>query len=212
MTAEGRPIYPVYCYPGFGMDKIQDSVIMRLRAREYKCIYIMAGICDITEKNKRTGVITLGLKSVEDIVTTIMAKYNALLKAIEKEKKITKVVFCTMVGVHLNLANYREQDDEMRTRETRLAVIDDIGEHEDQQILNKGIEELNVLIANLNKVNKVSTPFIDRHLHHKVGAKKKSIVHRYHKLQDGVHADERLASKWGDVLNAAVRINHQKID
>ena len=210
MTIEGRPIYPVYCYPGFGMDKIQDCVVMRLRARKFKCIYIMAGICDITEKNSRTGVITLGLKTEEDIVTTIMAKYNGLLKAIEKEKLDTKVVFCTMVGVHLNLANYREQEDELKTREGRLAIIADLGEHEYQPILNKGIQDLNEMIVNLNRANKVSTPFIDRHIHQKVGAKRKNLVHRYHKTMDGVHADERLEKKWGDVLNAAIRINCEK--
>lgn len=156
-------------------------------------VYIIAGVCDITKKNKHTSKISL--RETNPLLAISLYKFhmeairNSLTTKLGNDE--CKVVFGELVGV--NIAGYNS---------TRYP-------DQQQEVLNEIVEGVNMEIVAQNTSQSLVTPWIARTIHKNRREGRK--IHRYHKLSDdGVHLTQELREIWAKEILYAVYKNTKK--
>ena len=80
-----------------------------------------------------------------------------------------------------------------------------------QHNLGPVIDEINGYISKLNKKVGASTPFLHDTIKEYRGRKgSRYFVYKWDRFEDGLHANEKLKERWGEVLSNTMRINDAK--
>lgn len=146
-------------------------------------IFVLAGICDITQINRITRIVSLRDDNLEQLLDRFTGQMDIIrhhLSIFLTERKY-KLSFCHVIGMDLAIHNHLHQ------------------EHPRQALLNEMVAEVNQAITSFNEENGVITPWTAKEVHrNKKGGKKTT---RYQKLApDGLHLSDDLREKWAMVL------------
>lgn len=157
-------------------------------------VIILAGICDITRKNRETKLVSMQDKRPEDALYRIKdymseIKHHLAVRLTEKQFLLT---FCPVTG--MEIATYNKQ----------------AMKHPDQDTLDATIECVNQAITTINMASKVATPWTASDVHHNLkGGRKKT---RYYKLsEDGLHLNDTLRGKWAATIYSVINKNRDAI-
>lgn len=177
----------VLVYKGRGMSQAVREATNKLIWMRPDQIIILAGICDITRKDRDTKLVSLQDGSVD----VALERLENSMKEIEHHltTRLTErpytLTFSPVTG--MDIARYNGQDTT----------------HEEQETLNEIIGGINQIITAHNKANRVITPWIASEIHYnKKGGRKKT---RYYKLAaDGLHLSDAIKERWAGILYTAI--------
>lgn len=153
-------------------------------------VYIIAGICDVTKKNKHTNRVSL--RETNPLLAVSLYKFH--MESI-RESLTTKlgnddctVVFGELVGMNIAGFNGTRYPDQQ------------------QSLLNEIVEQVNMEIVAQNTSRELVTPWIARTVHKNRRDGRK--IHRYHKLAtDGVHLTQDLKEMWAQEILKSIYKN-----
>lgn len=155
-------------------------------------ILIMNGICDVTQLDRRTRLVSLRSNEAQ-----IIAEYKESMDIVSHHLRIlldskpAKVIFSQIVGLDIAKCN-REWIPNAQ-----------------QEELDTSINSVNVEINNYNHDNNVISPWIARDIHKNTKGYKKT---KYQKLgEDGVHLSLELKQKWAAEILASLHKNFDKM-
>lgn len=156
-------------------------------------VYIVAGVCDITKKNKQTN--TISLRETNPLLAISLYKFH--MEAIRNSlttklgNNDCKIVFGELVGVNMARYNGTGYPDPQ------------------QDQLNNIVEGVNMEIVAQNTSQNLVTPWIARTIHKNRRDGRK--IHRYHKMaSDGVHLTDELRDTWAKEILKSIYKNTMK--
>lgn len=180
----------VLIYKGRGMAQAVREATNKFLWFAPDQVIVLAGICDITQKNRETKLVSLQDSRAEDALHRIKdymseIKHHLAVRLTEKPYLLT---FCPITGTEM--ATYNNQEHK----------------HPDQDILDATIESVNQSIIAFNLVNNVATPWTASDVHHNMkGGRKKT---RYYILaEDGLHLNDSMREKWVATIYSVVNRN-----
>lgn len=169
-------------------------------------IIVLAGICDLTFRNKTTKVTGLRFNTVDENVRHVM---DAAKSASELLKSTTqsKVLFATLTGLDLADYNYPPRRF-MSSSEYKHHCSTSKTTHKQQATLDMAVIEINRQITALNKDNAVPTVWTGGvvHLYNK-----RRHYHYYIRLTDGCHPDDQTKMEWARFIIKAIVTSHMKV-
>ena len=177
----------VEIYKGGDLTKLRNMAKQIIHDRPCELVYINAGICAITRKDKRTKEITLDFSDSFDIAHHV----NRQLESIDREMRkhnTTPVVFCPIYGVDLNKSN----------------KIKNQAKHSKQKILDNAIPLINSKVTEINEKNHLATPWTASLVHRWHGKRQQN---SYGYLGDGVHPGTAALNYIAEQLNTSFEEN-----
>lgn len=195
INKQARPGFDirVLVSPGKGLVAAVCEAESKLFWWQPEQVYVIAGICDITKKNKHTNKVSLR----ETNPMFAMSLYKFHMEAIRSSltSKLGNddciVVFGELVG--MNIVGYNG---------TRFP-------DQQQNLLNEIVEGVNKEIIAQNASRDLVTPWIARTIHKNWRNGRK--MHRYHKLAaDGVHLTQDLREMWAREILKSIYKNTKK--
>ena len=167
---------------GSDIERLVTKVKEAIMYVPYTHIMLQVGVNELTTKIGQTVV--CNYNTTAEIVETLKAKYLLAKKEIIEEKEV-KVILSPLIGISLSMYNKEPWY------------------HQEQELINDAVLELNRWIKHENSANDLDTPLLDRKIHKQQGAGRKP-VHKYSKLQrDGLHLSEPIKKDW---VNELVRV------
>lgn len=150
-------------------------------------IVVLAGICDLTVRDKVTKQVSLSFDTADLAVDMFVGRMDIIhhFLTINLTERAFKLIFSQVVGMDMGVYNGPPYP------------------HQQQQLLDSVIHRLNIEIAAWNKIQNVATPWIANDIHHnrKDGQK----IVRYQRLaSDSLHLTEELKQRWVTYLHRAI--------
>ena len=195
-------------YPGATLDRLNNIAKHNITYSTHgnpTHIYILAGIPNITHKIKhhypRTYTECIYTGNKEQTVLMIKDKFSTIAKTIND--KGGKPIFCTITNT--NIAHYNNSL--LASRKTHTLKYSH--RYDTMQAdITYIIDELNYYLRQVNKENKVSTPFCHGAIRTKKGKTGKHYyTDNWEGLRDGVHATLDTRKKWAKNISHAIRLN-----
>lgn len=146
---------------------------------------VLAGICDIMEKDRETRLVSLQNDTAESTIEQIKSSMDIVRHhlSIVLTENPHRLIFGHIVG--MDMARYNVQNTT----------------HPQQSLLNEIVTEANQVITAFNSENDVPTAWMAKEIHPnncKRGNKKK---YHYQKLaSDGLHLTDHLRERWAKTL------------
>lgn len=193
----------VMFHPGNGYEMVALKSLKQITQTKPKLIVIMAGICDLTYKNRMNKITTLRHSTVrentEHVINAARSSHDLL-----KSVSTAKIAYATLTGIDIADYNHPPRkhmtSNEYRTYNSSTKVT-----HEMQHTLNSSVIEINRQLTALNKTNSVPTIWTGGVVHNYSSHKH---YHYYIRLTDGCHADDQTKAEWAvHILKAIKRIN-----
>lgn len=190
-----RPGYDirVLVYPGKGLVSAVCEAESKIFWWQPDQVYIVAGICDVTKKDKRTHKISL--RETNPLLAISLYRFH--IEAIRNSLTVKlgnddcKIIFGQLVGA--NIAGYNG---------TRYP-------DQQQELQNEIVEGINLEIVAQNTSQGLVTPWIARTIHKNARDGRK--IHRYHKLaSDGIHLTQDLREIWAREILQSIYKNTRK--
>ena len=181
----------VIIHKGAGYELAVIKSLNVIKSTRPDLIIIMAGICDLTWRDKITKITSIRYKNPEETVQHVIDAAKAaydLLKATNDYK----ISFATLTGIDLADYNHPPRKN-MTSDEYKNYTINQKQPHEDQNTVNKAIIEINRQLTSINQANGIPTAWLAGVVHNYFRGK---YHHYYVKLADGCHADERTKIEW----------------
>lgn len=176
-------------YPGATiMDTLYKSEHI-IKRKEWSQIYCLAGICDMTIKNRTSHTVSIRSSDtgllVSDYMNTLHQAHSTIRQWCPQVR--VKCIFCPVT--RLNFSAYNK----------RPSHLDDLT---NQVALNESIAHLNAEIMKYNTLNKNITPWTSRAVHRR---HRNSVTNNYDRLaNDGCHLSPAVRQFWADALHEAV--------
>ena len=186
-------------HKGAGYELAVIKSLNAIKSLRPDLIIIMAGICDLTWRDKITKITSIRYKNSEETVQHVVDAAKAahdLLRATNDYK----ISFATLTGIDLADYNHPPRKN-MTSDEYKTYTINQKQPHEDQNTLNKAIIEINRQLTSINQANGVPTAWTAGVVHNYFRGK---YHHYYVKLVDGCHADDRTKIEWAKRLTKAL--------
>lgn len=175
----------VLVYRGRGVAAAANEAEVKLAWWRPEQIYLVAGICDITRRDKDTKMVSLRLQETEAALETQLYYMKSAADSIAAVLTGTeyKLIFAELTGMCISTYNQT------------------LYPHEHQSILDDTVMQVNNEKVGINRENGCYTPWLARHVHK--NKKNGSKVTKYHKLsEDGLHLTQELKEKWAmDLLD-----------
>lgn len=154
----------------------------RILSLKPKIIFILTGICDITQVySHNPRLVLLRNTTSEETVYSYMQKVDFVHSQIFSMKRLLghgpMIVFPTQTGIDMGKYSHYPED-----------LI-----HPHQATLNKAINTINRNITIQNSSMRVFTPFLASSVHTRCRGKVRTV---YSKLADGCHLTENLSKEW----------------
>ena len=156
-----------------------------------KIIIMMAGVCDITWKDRKNRTTRIRHEKVEETVEQVMSAARAAYEILETVGR-HKISFATITGLDLADYNYRPRK-YMSEVEYEEYINSTKVEDPHQKVLNNAVIEINRRITEMNKNNGVPSTWTSTTVH---SYYRKIHHHNYKKLEDGCHPDQDTKDKW----------------
>ena len=176
----------VLVFPGVGLYRFKEYAVSYFEGHQADQLYILAGICDITIRDKKTKITTLRSTDSHTTLQNFDILAKSLLACIEDICPSLKNVFCPIIRIDLNRYSHQQGCSPSL-----------IGNKHPQQKLLNDVMEINRLVTYMNERNCVITPWLARVVHHRCKGRYR---HYYRKLADGCHLTEDLRVTWSQLL------------
>lgn len=141
-----------------------------------KYILVLGGICNMSQKNRRTGVISLRLVNEADLLASMKTAFLSAWELAQQLYPTCRIMFSGLCGLDLNRANGW------------------FGYHLHQPIIDNVIEGINQYIVELNFRAGVFQPKMTGKVHKR--SKKLGHRNQYRLLDDGVHPGTIVLKDW----------------
>lgn len=164
-----------------------------------KLIILMAGICDLTWRDKESKITTIRYSNTEETVSHVINAAKAAYDLLTATNNY-KISFATLTGIDLVDYNHPPRK-HMSSTEYKDYTINHKQTHKDQNIINEAIIEINRKLTSINQANNVPTTWTAGIVHSYFRGK---YHHYYIKLIDGCHADERTKNEWAKQISKAI--------
>lgn len=148
-------------------------------------ILVMAGINDITIRNRYTGRVSLISNTTSVIIDHLVNRINQAKSMIASASPTIKIVIGGIAGINLNAYNRR------------------LGTSPLQTVVDNAITAVNSYIRQLNHDSEVPHPRLTSKVHTWRHGRRKNF---YSRLYDGLHPSELVLQSWA----RQIRIFHQK--
>ena len=165
----------VRVYPGARIHNLLNHIVYSIEHESVDTVFVMAGICDVTQRDRRAKSTFMRSLDTETHSTAITNSYKDLIYEIKQFRPFLPVIICPIVGI--NLATYNKEADR----------------HPQQDAMNKMILNINRGIISINKENGVLAPWLSQDVHHCHGGR---FRHSYVLLDDGCHPSAALKAIW----------------
>lgn len=200
MLGEGRA--EVFSYPGAGIVAAVESAMTDWEHAKYQneLVVLMAGICDVTFKNRRTGALSINRLSEGQIVGKV---FGEVLKAYERliESGYRSISIATITGI--DLEDYNNPNRRHMSADEYMEYCDKSKLHnKDQEVVNNAVLEVNRQITGLNRNNNMPTTWTASVVHSYFRG---AYHHYYRKLKDGCHPTEETKEDWAKKIAATSR-------
>lgn len=168
--------FTVEYFPGASVKTITRELARLLQYQKYSVIYVLCGICSITKK-RYDGRILLRNPNTETAVNHVIDDFYSLIVT-AREFTQAPIIICPTVGV--DLMKYSSYD---------------WFSFNDQPVLDKIVNKLNLQIRGINRLNGFTTPDLSSRVHRCAGHGGKYRSHYGH-LWDGCHPSYSLRKHW----------------
>lgn len=182
----------VLVYKGLGIIDAVRAAKTKLLWWSPQLILILNGICDITQLERQTRLVSLRYNEARAIL-----EYNESMDIVCHHLRIlldgkpARVIFSQIVG--LDIAKHNGE----------------VMPSPHQEELDSTITSINVEINRFNNANNTISPWLARDIHKNNKGYKKT---RYYKLgEDGVHLTPELQQRWASEILASLHKNHEKM-
>lgn len=178
---------------GAGVEKaVGNAIVSYAKCNSKVLVIVMAGICDITVRDKNTGQTSLRSLSegqmVDKAFLAITNAYQMLLTA-----GYINISVATITGIELDDYNSRKTKYLSQGEYTLYCTMGGKTTHPDQDLLNRTVLQLNRLITGLNRNNDMPTTWTASAVHSYF---RSAYHHYYRKLYDGCHPRETTTVEW----------------
>ena len=209
-----KGIVEVWAKPGAGLDRvsamIEDHYFFHHGGQPIhngiNHYYIMAGICQVTNKirNPKERYEEVVYKETPNETLQKIIPQVANIRCQIKELEAIPV-FCPLYPIDLFTWN------DCRLNQSKTIQLKYQDEYETMQVaLNQAIVQINEHLTQINRLENVATPMIHRCLqHNRKNRKPENFTWQLHKMSDGCHPDDLLANEIAKSISRAIRINRQ---
>lgn len=165
---------------------------------EPKLIYVLTGICDLTElRSYDPRLVLLRYVTPQAAVYSYMAKldlvHSQIYSLMNGRGVCPMIIFPTQTG--MDMGRYSNYPDDLV--------------HPHQRILNQALVTINRNVDRQNNSMNISTPFLASPVHTRCRGR---VRHIYGKLSDGCHLTPVLRETWASKLYENSLLNTQKYD
>ena len=176
----------VLFYRGAGLVRIASLSVDAIKQYRPDLIVLFAGICDVTERDRRTKITTMRQQDPQSTVDRVTA---AMGRALEILKSVchAKISIATMPGINFSVYN----------RSPAGAFI------AEQETMNNSIIGINRMIVDYNRNNGAPTTWTASTLHRYYRGK---YHHCYNRLSDGCHATDATLQYWAKMIVKVIRL------
>ena len=159
-------------YKGAGIIEVVEKVDVYMKSYPFDVAYILAGVNDITNKDKTTGNITFQWKSEDALADYLIETRKNSYKQLKLDHPAAKFVFCPLVG----LALPKLVRDSNRTQ---------------QDMIDNAVWRSNIDLHRMKDECGFFFPFLTSPIHRIENGKHKSYYH--HLAKDGLHLTDALS-------------------
>lgn len=190
--------YELIWQSGLTLSNTYNFAKTKIMELKPKLIFILTGICDITEiRSYNPRLILLRNPTVNAMVYSYLTRVDLLHSMIYSMKVVLghdpMIIFPTQVGIDLSRYNHFPHD-----------LI-----HPHQVILNHAITDINRFIVGQNNRMHISTPFLAGPIHTRCRRRPR---HMYAKLYDGCHPSPQICRIWSEKIYENSLVNANKYD
>ena len=185
-NTSGEP-FDVLVREGAILLDLAEAANQHLQKCPFDIVYIAGGACDITFKEKKTGKIIYAWgegNALEDhLLDTLKSADNKL----RKDFPASKVIFCPLIASELaRVVNHGHTS------------------QEEQAAVERAVWEFNSTLFRINKSKNLISPSLHHQVHRFCKGRKRNY---YHHLEDGIHPNGYLKSKWADEFTTVMAHN-----
>ena len=181
----------IHSRPGAGVANSVQSAMEDIVKFQPNLIVVMAGICDITRRDRQTKTISLRYAEIDRMVEAVMEGVRSAYKTIEL-KVSARVSFATVTGLDLADSN-NKQIRNMNQEEYLRYAKDQKKTHPDQYKLNTAVTQLNRKITAFNQANGTPTTWTAEIVHPCLRGRHRAY---YWRLSDGCHPTHNTRRRW----------------
>ena len=168
-------------YSGLTLHRLIQNLPNWKFLRQTRKVYVMVGINDCTALDRTTHTVRLHTPFVSGLYYRLKSAYRDLILALNKEFPTVRVVICPLYGMSVQCYN------------------NDIHVYRYQETLDNVIPMINRYICGLNEKSRVRTPYICN-VFHRYRPKRKSYIHLYDRLEDGLHPNALALEKIAEYM------------
>ena len=162
-------------YKGAGLIEVIEKADIYLKSYPFDVVYIVAGVNDITNKNKATGTISFLWKTEDALANYLIETRRHSYEHLKKDHPGAGIIFCPIIGLDLH-------------RVVQGSTTDS------QRIVDNAVWRSNIELNKMRDVFGFCFPFLAAPVHRVENGKHKSYYH--HLARDGLHLSEKITDAW----------------
>ena len=162
-------------YSGAGIIEVVDRADVYMKSYPFDVAYIVAGVNDITNKDRSTGRISFRWGSEDALANYLTETRKNSYNQLTKDHPGAKFVFCPLVGLALHKS----------VRDSTL---------EQQEMVDNAVWRSNIELHRMRDEHSFYFPYLASPVHRVENSKHKSYYH--HLSKDGLHLTESINESW----------------
>ena len=185
--------------PSTGIEAAIEILITKRRDATPDLVLIMNGICDILVKNRATRKYFMMHDTVQESVEYYMKQVKRGQELLEIFYDESRWMFNPLTGADIcdyNTPGRRDMSEEQLIVHHQTKTPDPL-----QPIMNQAVLDINLKVCEVNKINKVFTPYTATYVHKRYGG---NYHHSYHCTSDGCHLTDAGKKYWAKEIKKAI--------
>ena len=171
----GRIPFNIEQYKGAGLVDVVEKADIYLRSYPFDVAYVVAGVNDITNKNRGTGVVSFLWKSEDALANYLIETRKNSYDQLKKDHPGSILVFCPLVGLDLH-------------RIVRGSTTSQ------QTMVDNAVWRNNLHLNKMRDEHAFYFPFLASPVHRVENGRHKSYYH--HLGTDGLHLSDKIITAW----------------
>ena len=170
-----RTPFNIEQYKGAGLIEVVEKADLYLHSYPFDVAYIIAGVNDITNKNKVTGRIDFLWKTEESLTHYLISTRETCYRQLKGDHPAAGIVFCPLIGLDLG----------------RVVPSSSSAQ---QEIIDNSVWASNIELHKMKDKYNFYFPYLTSPIHRIENGKHKSYYH--HLCTDGLHLTDALNRTW----------------
>ena len=191
--------------PSTGIEAAVEVLITERRDVTANMVIIMNGICDILVKNKTTRKYFMMHESVDTVAEYYMKQVARGQELLEIFFDESKWIFNPVTGA--DICDYNNPNRKGMSVEQLAAYHQTKTPDPLQSVMNQAVIAINLKIGDVNRRNKVFTPYTATFVHKHYGGK---YHHSYQCTKDGCHLTDEGKKYWAKEVKKAINKTRQQ--